>query len=390
MRWHADFIHRRLHCGPSRLSLHCGMGRFAATVGHRYLVFPPMRAIASLLSGLLLLAALPACAAPLILAEPPGALANAVHDVVLVPFLDQTGIPLASHPWDGEAATLPGLFTGERPADLLLLRGDMLLRACHDGNLAKIDWDALGGKQRFLPQAVQDCGMGVTVVTTVLAWDRDKYQGTPNWADFWDIAKIPGKRGLHRGPRTTLEIALLADGVAAADIYKTLRTPEGVDRAFRKLDQLRPYIVWWKSGAEAVRILAAGDVLLTSAPNGDAALAARAQKRNLGLQWANSLASVMSWAERSGSTEQDQALKFLKFAADPAVQARLEARIPYGGLSRGANDHLPPERADDHLPPELAELSSGAHLAASIPIDETFWRDNAGPLTQRFEAWMGK
>ena len=377
----AELFHPGLHFARFRLSLHCGGRRFAATVGHRFLVVPPMRAIAALLPGLLLLATLPAGAASLTLAEPPGALANAVHDLVLVPFLNQTGIPLASHPWDGEAATLPGLFTGEHPADLLLLRGDLLAEACHDGRLAKIDWDALGGKQGFLPQAVQDCGMGVAVVTTVLAWDRDKYQGTPNWADFWDIAKIPGKRGLYRGPRTTLEIALLADGVAASDIYKTLRTADGVDRAFRKLDQLRPYIQWWNSGAEAVRILAAGDVLLTSAPNGDAALAAREQKRNLGLQWGDSLASVMSWAERQGSTEQDQVLQFLKFAAAPDLQARLQARIPYGGLSRGANDHLPPE---------LAESSSGAHLGASIAVDETFWRDNAGPLAQRFEAWMGK
>ena len=70
--------------------------------------------------------------------------------------------------------------------------------------------------------------------------------GHPGWADFWDVAKYPGKRGLRRSAETNLEFALLADGVAPGDVYKTLRTSEGVDRAFRKLDQLKPYIVWWQ------------------------------------------------------------------------------------------------------------------------------------------------
>ena len=86
---------------------------------------------------------------------------------------------------------------------------------------------------------------------TVLAWDRGKFQGTPSWQDFWDIARVPGKRGLQRSPRGTLEIALLADGVAPGDVYRALRGDDGVQRAFRRLDQLLPYIVWWAPGARA-------------------------------------------------------------------------------------------------------------------------------------------
>ena len=56
--------------------------------------------------------------------------------------------------------------------------------------------------------------MGATVFSTVLAWDKDKFHGSPSWGDFWDVAKLPGKRGLRRGVVGNLEIALLADGVA--------------------------------------------------------------------------------------------------------------------------------------------------------------------------------
>src|SRR6185437_16888291 len=106
---------------------------------------------------------------------------------------------------------------------------------------------------------------GGVVVNTVLAWDKDKLPITPTWSDFWDVAKYPGKRGLRRGVRGNLEFALIADGVAPGDVYKVLGTSDGVDRAFRKLDQLKPYIVWWHDGAEAAHILASGDVLMTSA-----------------------------------------------------------------------------------------------------------------------------
>ncbi len=36
----------------------------------------------------------------------------------------------------------------------------------------------------------------------------------------------------------------MADGVKREDVYKVLATPAGVDRAFKKLDVLKPHIQW--------------------------------------------------------------------------------------------------------------------------------------------------
>src|SRR6201999_173671 len=145
-------------------------------------------------------------------------------------------------------------------------------------------------------QAVSDCGVGARVTSLVLAWDRDKFAANPTWADFWDVAKFPGKRGLYQGVRGNLEFALIADGVAPGDVYKVLGTSDGVDRAFRKLDQLKPYIVWWQDGAEAARILTSGDVLMSSAFAPQIAQVTRTSHRNFGIQWAASLYEVQSWA----------------------------------------------------------------------------------------------
>ena len=40
--------------------------------------------------------------------------------------------------------------------------------------------------------------------------------GVERRADFWDVTKFPGKRGLRKGVIGNLEIALMADGVAPA------------------------------------------------------------------------------------------------------------------------------------------------------------------------------
>ena len=45
--------------------------------------------------------------------------------------------------------------------------------------------------------------------------------------DFFDLAKFPGRRGMRRVPYANLEFALIADGVALADVYDTLGTPRG-------------------------------------------------------------------------------------------------------------------------------------------------------------------
>jgi putative spermidine/putrescine transport system substrate-binding protein len=215
--------------------------------------------------------------------------------------------------------------------------------------------------------------------SVVLSWDRDKFPATPTWVDFWDVAKYPGKRGLRRGVRTNLEIALLADGVAPGDVYGTLRTDAGVERAFRKLDQLKPYIVWWHSDAEAARILASGEVLMTSAPSSTIAVANRSAGRHFGVQWNGGLTMRNSLVIVKGSPNTDAAYSLLNFAADPARQRQLTALVPVSGLAKGATDGLPPE---------VQAVSPAAHLSAGLLVDDQFWRDNLDKLSQRFNAWL--
>ncbi len=321
----------------------------------------------------------PAWAAGVVVATAPGAWADALRQVVFDPFTKAAGIAVRTDSYSGGIGILrTRIENGTNPWDLVEVPGDTLQLGCAEALFAPIDIKRLGGAARFRPEAVSRCGVGFVLAALVLSWDRDKFQGTPSWADFWDVAKYPGKRGLRRGVRTNLEIALMADGVAPGDVYSVLRTSDGVERAFRKLDQLKPYIVWWRTPAQAARILGSGEVLMTSALNGAVAAANRTGGRNFGIQWTGSLDEVLNWALIAGRTDTDAAYRLITYAVDPAREAALSALVPYVGLSKGAED--PVAAADDPATP--------AHRNAGVMIDDAFWRDNLDRLSQRFEAWL--
>lgn len=310
-------------------------------------------------------------------------LQHAMQSAYVQPFTAVTGAPVQQENWDGGIDTLrTQAKTPNNPWDLVLVDADELAAGCGEGLFEKLDWSAIGGKDHYLPQAVSDCGVGAVVDTTVLAWDKDKLPVAPTWADFWDVAKYPGKRGLRKGVRGNLEFALMADGVAPADVYKTLSSAEGVDRAFRKLDQLKPYIVWWSTDTEAAHILASGDVLMTSGPSGPIAATADQEHKNFGLQFAGSLNEVQSWAIMKGSQAARAAQQFLYFTGMPAVELRLLKAGGVAGLAKGLNDGLPPELA-------AVSASAPANLAAGLKVDTGFWHDNLPKLRQRFDAWEG-
>ena len=266
--------------------------------------------------------------------------------------------------------------------DLVLVDTDELSTGCGEGLFEKLDWSAIGGKDHYVPQAASDCGLGAVIVNTALAWDKDKLPVAPSWSDFWDVAKYPGKRGLRKGVRGNLEFALMADGVSPGDVYKTLSTTEGVDRAFRKLDQLKPYIEWWSGETEAARLLSSGDVLMTSAPSGQIAMMAEHEHKNFGLQFAASLFELQSWVIMKGSPSLRMAQQFLYFTGMPAIEVRLLERSGNAGLAKGLNESLSPG---------LAAISAGnpTNLAAGLRSDTAFWHDNFAKLRQRFDTWQG-
>ncbi len=337
---------------------------------------------------------------------------DAMAQAFFSPFTAQTRIAIHSITWDGLLATLQDRTrTGTAPdQSLVLMDNASVLVACRQGLLLPIDPGQVpdlirNGHGQTDGDAISRCGRGAFRTNLALAWDRSRIDSTPSWSDFWDVARHPGKRGLLRSPRGTMEIALMADGVAPGDVYRTLDSAAGLDRAFRKLDQLKPYVVWWATPDRVVHVIQSGDVLMTLAPTDVVAAANQAGHRNFGIQWKQSIGTILSWAipGRPAATGSDpspmpgpapgqasgqaddrlaHARQLLSFMADPAHQADFVGRDPGIGPLQ---DAVPADQASSVDSPAASQHQNGA-----LREDDAFWVTHLDAITARFDAWIGK
>ncbi|QLH13067.1 ABC transporter substrate-binding protein [Paracoccus pantotrophus] len=103
--------------------------------------------------------------------------------------------------------------------------------------------------------AVHEDYILVNTASYVPVWQGNVMPLT-SWADFWDVENFPGPRALRDDPMENLVAALIADGVPLEEVY-----PLDVDRAFRKLEEIKPEITtWWSSGAQGAQLLSSGEV----------------------------------------------------------------------------------------------------------------------------------
>ncbi|WP_419727854.1 extracellular solute-binding protein [Lichenicola sp.] len=323
-----------------------------------------------------------------------GALQDAQQKAFFAPFTAASHIPVHLAGWDGLLATLQNRARSGVPGadrDLVLMENSSVRIACQQGLFLPVDPGWLANPPPG--DAISRCGIGALRTDLVLAWDKSRVDTAPGWADFWDVARRPGKRGLRRDPRGTLEIALLADGVAPDDVYRTLGTTDGLDRAFRKLDQLRPYIVWWDTPAEAVQIIESGAVLMTSAPNGEVASANQVGHRDFGIQWQQSVSMMLSWAipgrpiptgrdavDPAAADREARIRQLLGFMNDPARQADFVQRYEAVSLVSG----VPP--VGQALPDDSP--ATPEHLHDALAEDDGFWLTHFDQIKARFDIWI--
>jgi putative spermidine/putrescine transport system substrate-binding protein len=299
------------------------------------------------------------------------------------PFEKASGHKVIAGEYNGEMAKVKAMVdTGSVSWNLVEVESPELARGCDEGLFEELDPAQFGAATDYIDGAIQPCGVGFFVWSTVLAYNADKLKTAPtSWADFWDVAKFPGKRGLRKGAKYTLEFALMADGVAPKDVYQVLATDEGVDRAFKKLEQLKPHIQWWEAGAQPPQYLASGDVVMSSAYNGR--IAAVQDESNLKMVWDGGIYDFDAWAIPKGAKDQEAAREFIAFSVQPEQQKAYAENIAYGPANKKAIDLLPKERLI--LMPTTPE-----NIANQVAIDVTFWADYGEQLEQRFNAWAAK
>jgi putative spermidine/putrescine transport system substrate-binding protein len=327
-----------------------------------------------------------AMARDLTVVSPGGIAQTAQRSAFYTPFTKETGIPVKEDQWTGQISNVRAqVESGALKWDVVQLDGAPLSIGCDEGLFETVSAADLANANDLLFFASSKCGIGAGTWSSVLAYDAGKIpDGPKTWADFWNVQKWPGKRGLNFSPVHTFEIALLAEGVAPKDVYAVLSTPDGVKRALAKLDQLKPNILWWRNGAESTQRLASGEVAMTSAWNGRITALSKENKRDFRIVWqAGHVMSNLYLAMLKGTPNKDQARKFMGFWLKPEPEAAYMKILSYGLPNKLAYKML--DQA------ELTDLpSAGPNLEHALLNNVKFWSDNLERLQEQFNAWASK
>lgn len=314
------------------------------------------------------------------------------------PYTAATGKAVVSVDSDNPAPAVKAMVeAGNVTVDVADVEYADAIRLCDDGMLEEIDpaslpagADGTPAVDDFLPGALTDCAVATIVFSTVYGYDTTKFpEGPTTMADFFDLTKFPGKRGMRKGAKANLEMALMADGVPAAEVYAVLGTPEGVDRAFAKLDTIKADTIWWEAGAQPPQLLADGEVAMTTAYNGRIFAAAAGEGKPFQTVWDGQVYEYDLFVIPKGAPNKDEALEFVKFATSTQALADQAKWISYGparkssaplvGLYQDGKTEMGP-----YMPTNPDNMKNA--LASSYE----FWVDHDAELNERFNAWLAQ
>lgn len=278
----------------------------------------------------------------------------------------------------------------------------------------RIDWDiAYTGGQNYVP--MHEAGMFEPIDYSL--WDQESLEGTPpdarlkdavmviqfaevlaydqrafpkggpkNWVDFWDVKKFPGPRG-HEGVlgKHTIQFALLAAGVAPKDVWPL--TDDKLDRAFEKLNEIKPHITkWWSAGGEAPQLLINREYAMTSAFDGRLVGPIR-QGVPITFVWDGAYVGRTYALILKRGPNTANAQKLIAFMNRAQIAAGFTQATGYAGPNANQLKHLPADLIPLlNINPENASkciLEDAAWLAAKRPDGTT----NGDHIQERWLEW---
>ncbi|WP_441481370.1 ABC transporter substrate-binding protein [Bosea sp. 2KB_26] len=230
-------------------------------------------------------------------------------------------------------------------------------------------------------KACDTAGVKISFNATLLAFNAERFKdGRPGtWADFWNVSRFPGPRALpsFNDPWRVLAAALLADGVLADKLF-----PLDVDRALKKLDEIKPQIqLWWRTGDQSQQGFRSAEYVMGMIWGTRAsALKAEGQPVAVSYDGAFLLADMMQILRDGPNSTGAEAL--LKFYLDsPEVQAKLAERL----------NVTPPSLAAVSMMSETARANipnSPDAFKAIVKHDAAWIAANQARMLEAWNAWI--
>ena len=280
---------------------------------------------------------------------------------------------------------------GDVTWDVVDVLPDQAITGCDEGLFEKLDQSAFINDLVVPP--VSDCIVPQIFWSYVAFYDPAAFPGKKpkNIKDFFNVKKFPGKRGIHTWANALIEMALVADGVKASKVYDVMSTPEGIDRAFAKLDTIKDHVVFWSAGSKPLELVSSGEVVMSLAYNGRVGAAILSEGKNFEYIWDAQVLEQEYLVVIKGSKNVAEAKEFVAHASSAESLALQAKYIPYGPMRPSSIAIIkagePYFHTGVNIMPHMPTRPKV--LKRSIIADPFWWADNGAEVNERFGAWKG-
>ncbi len=260
-----------------------------------------------------------------------GALSAAEKSAFMDPFAAAKGITIVNTS-PTETAKIKAMVQAKAVEwDLVDVGGRTVWQGAQDSFLEQLDLNKIPNAKALQSQWVSPYGVATSTGATIFAWSTKAFPadaGPQSWADFWDVKRFPGPRGLYKYFYYNYEAALLAAGVKRDEVFPV--TPEKAEMALGKVKELKPNVtVWWGSGAQPPQLLSSGELALSSAWSGRV-LAAAAEGAPIAYTYKDGIAWANWWVVPKGTPYLDLAHEVINYALGEDPQGKLLDLKTYG------------------------------------------------------------
>lgn len=222
-----------------------------------------------------------------------------------------------------------------------------------------------------------ECMIPAIVYADIAVYNADKFETAPQgWADFFDVEKFPGKRGINMSSEASVAViiaALLADGVKEDELY-----PIDLERAFNKLRSLDDHIVGWSTGAQSQQQLESGETVMAIVWSGRG-YGAAAAGHNIKPIWNDWMVAVDSIGIPKGAPNVPAAHAALNYYLGAEQTAKLAELTSYGAVNINAKPNLEP-LVQEWVP-------NADRFKTAVYPDIAWWSANWDELTEQWVDW---
>ncbi|MGY0576154.1 ABC transporter substrate-binding protein [Bradyrhizobium sp. RDM12] len=304
-----------------------------------------------------------------------GAYQDASVKAIYEPFTKETGIKVRIVPYPGLDKIKAMQLTGNVDIDVYACTGAEAAAGSKRGFWEKLNASLFDIEDLKIKPASDY--VTFEIACKGISWDPKKFPSGKHptaFAELFDLEKFPGRRALRAIVQQTLEIALLADGVAPKHIY-----PLDLNRAFKVLDRVRSQIVWAATTPQDTSLLQIGEadfgyassnrVKSTTEPGGGVPLAFSFEQ-NITL---NDAVTVLK-----GAPNKENAVKLISYHLRPEVQARFFEIVGTTPVSK---------KAFSMLSAEVRKWQPDLDSPKNLHLNDTYWAENYEALHHRFQEW---